>query len=209
MTPVESDDLPALMHAQGLGAWRGERWLFRGLDMVVRPGDMVAITGPSGAGKSTLLAILAGLQNAEEGHVERRTAAALAMQDPGLPGDLTLLDAVRCGALPGRPWWSSWWHLNASDRAVTELAALGLGPIARRKVRHASGGERQRAALARVLLGNAPLLLADEPVANLDQASAAQAMSRLHTVARQGRAVVVVLHQPDLVARWCNREVKL
>ncbi len=188
---------------------RGGRTLFAGLNLAVFPGELVAITGPSGAGKSTLLAILAGFQAPDTGSVVCRQRLALAMQDPGLPGDLSLLDATRCGALPGRSWWASWWRLNEADTAQRELTALGLGPIARRKVRHASGGERQRVALARLLMGDAPVLLADEPVANLDPASADIAMGRLQAAARSGRAVAVVLHQPELVARWCDREVRI
>lgn len=199
---------PVLLAATGLAAQRGGRWLFSGLDLALHVGEVVAITGPSGAGKSTLLGILAGLQAAQVGTVTRRCRVALALQDPGLPGDLTLRDAVRCGALPGRSW-SSWWRLSAVDRATAELSALGLGDLGQRKVRHASGGERQRAALARALLGDAPVLLADEPVANLDPAAADLAMSRIQSAARAGRAVAVVLHQPELVARWCDREVQI
>ncbi len=202
--------MSAALAATGLGIRRGDRWLVRGLDWELRPGELVAITGPSGCGKSSLLAVLGGLAPPDEGAVTRPLPLALAVQDHGLPGDLSLEQAVRCGDLATTPWWRSWWGLPQAGRARARAALdrLGLAAQARRKVRHCSGGERQRAALARLMQRDAPVWLADEPVANLDQGNAERALDLLRGAARAGRAVAVVLHQDDL-ARSCDRTLRL
>jgi len=201
-----------MLTVAGLGVQRGGTWLLRGLDLAVAAGEMVAVLGPSGCGKTSLLRTLAGLDQPGEGTVAKPQSTAFLLQDHGLPGDLSLFDAVRTGCLPRQRALRSLFALpGASERrrAWHELEALGLTGCARRKIRHVSGGERQRAALARLLVAGGDLLLADEPVANLDGAAAVLALGRLRAAAESGAAVLVVLHQPELAHRCCNRSIDL
>jgi ABC-type phosphate/phosphonate transport system ATPase subunit len=195
---------------RGLRLERGGRRLVDVFDLDVTAGEVVAITGPSGCGKTTLLRTLAGLEPPAAGSIASGPRA-LMLQELGLAGDLCLFDAVTTGALHRHHWIRSLWGLprHERQRAWQALDHLGLAHAARRKVRHCSGGERQRAALARLLVCGADLLLADEPVSNLDHASADTAMAALRGAASQGAGVVVVLHQRHLVERFCDRSVAI
>lgn len=181
------------------------------LDLVVEPGEVVALTGPSGCGKSTVLSVVLGLRLPEAGRV-RLGGVDLA--------DLDLADwRRRIGWMPQRP------HLfartvaenirlgrpDASDAEVeAALEAAGLDSVVRRLPDGAatrlgeggtglSAGERQRLALARALVRNAPLLLLDEPTASLDNETEADLLG---TVSRllEGRTGLLVAHRPAIVA---------
>ena len=188
---------------------RGRIDVLRGVDLVVEPGEVIAVLGPSGSGKSTLLHLLAGLDTADEGEVRwsgrtiahtqsdvaRRRAShvGLVFQHHYLLAELSALENVTLPArIQGR---------RAEAEARELLAAMGLGERGDAHLHALSGGERQRVAVARAMVLRPPVLLADEPTGSLDRASAREVYALLRELARErDAAVVVVTHDEGLVA---------
>ena len=213
---------PASPHvvARGLGLKRGDRWLFRGLDLNVPRGSFVAVVGPSGIGKSSFLACLAGLLAPTEGHLEIHDAAGRSHPPGDVPGATgvvfqnnllvptsSLLSNVLCGRLGRYPWWRTVFGLPRAERelAYRILCDLGLGEKVHRWVCETSGGEQQRTAIARALFQEPELYLADEPVSNLDTYLTGRVLGILRQeAARHGRTVFCVLHNPQLVDRFAE-----
>src|SRR4051794_38143970 len=194
---------------KGYGRGRGARRVLDGACLDVAPGEMVAIVGRSGSGKSTLLHLLGGLDWPEAGWVEvggerltRRGADAWRARRVGfvfqafhLVPELTGLENVLLAArLPGV-------GNGAVARGRELVARLGLDDVAQARPHELSGGEQQRFAMARALVAEPAVVLADEPTGNLDAESGAGVLDLLGSVAGAGRAVVVVTHEPDVVAR--------
>ncbi len=207
----------------------GGRPALTAVDLVVRPGERVALVGPSGAGKSTLLGVCAGAVRPSAGEVEvlgedlatLRPAALTAVrrrigsvhQRLHLVGRLRVVHNVNAGRLGA---WSTWEALSSLVRprepgaAREALARLGIADKLLERTDALSGGEQQRVALARVLVQDPDLVLADEPVSSLDPARADEVMRLLcGTVATSSRALLVSLHDFELAVRWCDRVVGL
>lgn len=179
--------------------------VFSGLAARFAAAQVTALVGPSGSGKSTLLAAISGYQPLSAGHVELRVGptspptppdparVAWVPQGSNALGRRSLLDNVAIAAL------SDGASLNeAHERAADSLAVVGLSALLHQQVRRLSGGELQRAALARALASGKELILADEPSANLDAANTeliAQILEGLTTRA----TIVVATHDPVLV----------
>jgi energy-coupling factor transport system ATP-binding protein len=161
-----------------------------GVDLVVKPGETVALMGRNGAGKSTLLRHAAGLMTPTRGQVRSAGRVALLLQNPN---DYFLHEHV---------------SEELSQRA---LAQAGLAQLAERNPRDLSGGERQRLALAIVAGdGDAPAVLAlDEPTRGMDRESKAQLAERLRRYAQDGVAVIVATHDPEFAATCADRAVLL
>ncbi len=191
-----------------------------GVGLHVDAGEFVAITGPSGSGKSTLLNILGCLDRPDSGRylIEGRDVAGLddeaaselrnrrigfVFQSFHLLPRLTVLENV---LLPLR------FHRGEADgvreHAMHLLERIGLADRAAHRPAELSGGQAQRAAIARALLLQPALLLADEPTGNLDSKSAAGVMALIDEVHRGGQTVVLVTHDAD-VAAHAPREVRL
>jgi len=207
--------LPAAVEARGLtrtyGNGRGARVILDSVDLDVARGELVAIVGRSGTGKSTLLQLLGGLDGVDGGTVHvagrpvtgasERALSALRRDEIGfvfqffhlldeLSGEgNVLLPAGLPGAAPG-----------AAARGQELIDRLGLRPVAGLAPHQLSGGEQQRFALARALVGDPSVVLADEPIGNLDAVSGAVVLGLLRGVADEGRAVVMVTHQPEAAA---------
>ena len=209
---------------RGLGLERDGRWLFRELDLALARGEFLAVVGPSGVGKSSLLACLAGLLHPSEGRVlydgptgprapeAMRGRLGLVFQDLRLVPTSTLLDNVRCGRLGRHHWWATAIGLPERERAEAYrlLQALGLGAQALRWASEASGGEQQRAAIARALFLEPEVVIADEPVSALDADGAARALELLRQEAgRRGATLVCVLHDRPLVTQFADRVLTL
>ena len=201
----------------------------RDLDLTVRLGERVALVGPSGAGKSTLLAVVAGSLRPSTGEVEVlghrfdgrdararhdvRRRIGVVHQRLDLVGRLRVVHNVNAGHL-GR--WSTWEALSSLVRprelgtVRDALERTGIADTLFARTDELSGGEQQRVALARVLVQDPDLVLADEPVASLDPARADEVLRLLcDTVASPTRTLVVSLHDFDLAVRRCDRVVGL
>jgi len=200
---------------------RGALTLFRNLDLVVQPGEMVAILGQSGAGKSTLLHILGALDTPTAGTVycastnvaqlSPRQAAAFRNREIGYVWQFHYLlpefSALENVAMPLLARGQS--KREAFPVAARWLSEVGLADRADHRPGELSGGEQQRVALARSLVNNPRLLLADEPTGDLDQTTAAlvfDLIRRLH--ASHGLTSILVTHNLELAAR-CSRSLRL
>lgn len=184
----------------------------------IRPGEVTAICGPNGAGKSSLLACLAGLERPGGGEVtldgapltslspqERARTIGYLPQAPEVAWDVSVEVLVSLGRLPwkGAP-------AGEEQQAVDEaIAALDLDALRHRQVSKLSGGERARALMARVLATRPHWLLADEPLANLDLAHAASLVARFRQQAKEGRGVVLVLHDLSSAMNHADRVLVL
>lgn len=179
-----------------------------GVDLSVGSGEFVALAGPSGSGKSTLLALLCGWETPDSGTLNYDGALAargpetlewaelaLVPQSLGLVPDLSLADNVLLPArLRGRP-------AGAEARAADLLADFGLAHLADRYPHQASLGEQQRVAVARALLLRPAVLLADEPTAHQDRASADRLLDEMAALAEEGAAVLIATHDEEAWAR--------
>jgi putative ABC transport system ATP-binding protein len=191
-----------------------------GVDLAIRAGEYVTLTGPSGSGKSTLLNVLGCLDRPDSGSyrldgIEVRTLDDTAasrvrnrrigfvFQSFHLLPRLTVLENV---LLPMR--FSEHPDEQAPRRAQTLLARVGLGDRMGHRPGELSGGQMQRAAIARALVLKPALLLADEPTGNLDSRSAKDVLALIDEVHQEGQTVVMVTHDND-VAAHAPRQVRL
>lgn len=200
-----------------------------GVDLTVQAGELVALLGPNGSGKSTLLRCVARLLDADAGTVVvdgaeltalrgaalRRVRPSLGMifQRSCLVRRRSAADNVAAGSLGRHPGLrTALGMLPAGERvrAVELLARVGLGAVAGQRADTLSGGQAQRAAVARALAQRPSVLLADEPVASLDPDAATGVMELLRGLAHdEGLAVLCVLHQPDLALAFADRIMAL
>ncbi|SOE00958.1 phosphonate ABC transporter ATP-binding protein [Caenispirillum bisanense] len=213
---------------------RGHRAL-ADIAMTVGEGEMVALIGASGSGKSTLLRHLSGLtiadRNGGAARVEilgrpmqaagrlardaRRIRADVGMvfQQFNLVGRLSVLTNVLLGCLGRIPGWRGTLGMFTEDEkrdAMRALARVGMADYAAQRASTLSGGQQQRVAIARTLMQKARVILADEPIASLDPASANTVMEALATINREdGITVVVSLHQVNYAAKYCPRTVAM
>jgi energy-coupling factor transport system ATP-binding protein len=164
--------------------------ILRGVDLVVEPGETVALMGRNGAGKSTLLRHAAGLLTPTRGRIECSGRVALLLQNPN---DYFLRERV------------------GEELSMEALHAAGLDGLAERNPRDLSGGERQRLALAIVTgEGDPPAVLAlDEPTRGMDREAKAELAAELHRRAQEGQAVIVATHDPEFAAACADRAVLL
>lgn len=181
----------------------------------LEPGSLAVLIGRSGAGKTTLLRCLDGLERPDSGSVRLEgeplgsTDAALVFQEGALLDGKSALENVLDGGLAREPVWRELldWHTPAAKRAAIErLHAVDLAGYADHRVGDLSGGERQRVGIARALQQEPRVLLADEPVASLDPATAHAVLERLASVVRRENLVgLVSLHQPRLAREIADR----
>ena len=182
----------------------------RGIDLTIAKNAITVLKGPSGSGKTTLLSIIGCMARPTTGRVIlngepvsglpekfqtelRRTTFGFVFQRFNLVRGISVLENVMLPAAPlGEP------HAVVRARAMERLAALDLGDKALMPVEHLSGGETQRAAIARALINDAPILIADEPTANLDTALADKFLSLLRQLRTEGRTIVMTSHDPRI-----------
>ena len=195
----------------------GDRPLLHATDLTVGLGQLTVLLGPNGAGKTTLIRVALGLLRADSGTariggdpVARLAAAERARRVAYLPQarpiawaqpvrDLVALGRYAHGAAPGR--------LSPADAAAVDraIAACGLEALAARPADTLSGGEQARIHIARALAAEAPMIIADEPVASLDPRHQHQVLGLLRGHVDRGGGALVVLHDLDLAARYGDR----
>jgi iron complex transport system ATP-binding protein len=205
--------------AQGITVTADGRAIVDAADLAVAPGELVGLIGPNGAGKSTLLRAVVGVRAREAGAItigeeraealpprERARRLAYLPQERRVEWRLSVNDVVMLGRFPHR---RSFGGRSEADRAAVEraLAAMDAGALAGREAASLSGGELARVLLARALAVEAPILLADEPIAGLDPYHQLHVMEALQAEARRGRGVLAVLHDLALAARFMDRLV--
>jgi sulfonate transport system ATP-binding protein len=185
---------------RGLSRSFGGRAVLAGLDLDIAPGEFVALIGRSGSGKSTLLRALAGLDQEVSGQISVPGAVSVAFQEPRLVPWKKVLANVALGL----------WGANPQAAALTALAEVGLAEHGSAWPVTLSGGEAQRASLARALVREPRLLLLDEPFSALD-ALTRMAMHRLvlSLWARHGPAVFLVTHDVDEALALADRVLVL
>ena len=195
--------------------------VLKGIDMEVKPGELVSLMGPSGCGKSTLLNIIGGLLDADSGSISlgtfeygtkspnrvvdvRRKGVGWIFQDFHLIDRLNALDNVAFSLeLSGIP------SAEAEKRAISALERVGLGDRMDFIPDQLSGGQQQRVAVARAISGSRPLILADEPTGNLDVKSGQEVIKLFQDLcAEDGLSVLMVTHDP-LLASMADRMLLL
>lgn len=226
--------MPAIEARSVSKAFERNKPVLNDVSLSIEDGEMVALIGASGSGKSTLLRLISGLETIDRGSVSAisvfdrtvqagggRTAEArrirrdvgVIFQQFNLVNRLSVLRNVLAGRLGKTPFWRGTLGLfTRADRirALQALERVGIIDFAHRRASRLSGGQQQRAAIARALTQEARLILADEPIASLDPASAEKVMGTLARINREdGVTVVVSLHQIDHAFRHCQRIIAL
>jgi putative ABC transport system ATP-binding protein len=210
-------DLKDVSLTLGEGASRVH--VLKGVDLAVESGEIVGIVGPSGSGKSTLLMVLAGLEKVDSGVVRiagevlndksedqvasfRGRNIGIVFQSFHLIPNMTALENVAVPLeLAG--------HADPFGVAARELTAVGLSDRVTHYPGELSGGEQQRAAIARALAPGSRILIADEPTGNLDQTTGRQVADLLFAkAAERAMTLVLVTHDAALAAR-CSRQVAM
>jgi energy-coupling factor transporter ATP-binding protein EcfA2 len=211
--PAPPGGVPVVALQRVSGGW-DRHPVLRDVDLEVRPGELVALMGRNGSGKTTLLRLVAGLHRPSSGRI------LVAGQDTTRvhPADI----AQTVGYLPQNPSALFFAETLRAELAFTQkhhrqsgldleatLAALGLGHAIDRHPRDLSGGERERAALAAVLVGGPRVLLLDEPTRGMDAARKRALVTTLHQLADDGVAILLATHDVELVAEVASRVVLL
>ena len=215
---VVNNTVQPILAAQALvktfPAQEGSVSVLNGIDLCFSHGESISIRGESGSGKSTLLNVLSGLEVADSGNLEwlgqevsdhslsslarlRQQFIGFVFQSYYLAPELNALQNVLLGArIAGQ--------LNQSvrARAIELLERVGMDHRLQYNVTKLSGGERQRVAVARALINDPPLILADEPTGNLDEATGAVVMDLLlEMVVEDKKSLILVTHNPEFAAR--------
>jgi len=212
----------ALTHSYGTGALRQE--VLSCVDMRIPPGEVVVVTGPSGSGKTTLLTLIGGLRTVEKGSLcvfgnelfaaPERTLTALrkrigyVFQAQNLIESLTAVENVELGMVLAANGHTAP-AAALRTRALAMLDAVGLSDRAHHFPRQLSGGEKQRVAVARALVPQPQLILADEPTAALDRDSGRTVADVLRRLARQSGAAIVLATHDNRIFDIADRIVTL
>jgi iron complex transport system ATP-binding protein len=209
------------LEIRSLAVVLGARRVLQDIDLRLEPGCLTVLIGPNGAGKTTLLRAMAGLVEPSAGEValngaavarmrgaERARAIAYLPQGGGVAWPLPVASVVALGRLPHGEKPD---HLPTEGRTAVNVAlrSVGLEGFETRPATSLSGGEHARMLLARALATQAPVLLADEPVAALDPRHQLIVLEVLKAHARAGATVVAILHDLNLAARFADRIVLL
>ena len=191
-----------------------------GVSAEIKDGEMVAVIGKSGAGKSTLLHILACIDSYQEGEYTidgtlvkdlsekqyakiRNEKIGMVMQDFALVEDFTALENVM---IPLN--FSKKKIPNKKEKALAALRSVGIEELAKKPCNKLSGGQKQRVSIARAIVNDPAMILADEPTGALDTKTSAEIMELFRTLNETGRTVIIVTHDMG-VAEQCGRVIEI
>ncbi|MEW8412021.1 MAG: ABC transporter ATP-binding protein [Candidatus Thiodiazotropha sp.] len=207
----------SLLSGKGLCVSRGQRPILKGVDIVLQPGEMLGLIGPNGAGKSTLLRILAGVIEPDAGELTLDGQGVGSLPHPARARRIAYLPQLSEIAWPmsveriielGRtPHLEPWQTVGDEDREIIGkvIRQTDLLALRDRSFNTLSGGEQARVLLARAMVTQPDILLADEPVSALDPAHQLDVMNLLRQHCESGHSVIVVLHDLSLAAHYCHR----
>ena len=200
----------------GVWAGYGERQVLSGVDLAVEQGTLIALAGPNGVGKSTLLRLIAGSLRPQQGCVtvmgtdvstlssrERAKRVAVVPQAPELPHGSSALEVVLMGRNP-HLGMLAWEGPEDVEIAVRAMRSTVSEEFMDRPIQQLSGGERQRVAVAMALAQETPVILLDEPTANLDLAFQPAIMRLLRDLAASGKTVVTAVHDLTLAGQFAD-----
>jgi len=209
------------LRALGLAVDLGRRHALTGIDLTIPSGRLTVMVGPNGAGKTTLMRTLAGLLQPARGQVtvagqpvshmsagERARTIAYLPQGGTVAWPLPVAEVIALGRLPHGEKPESL-PTEGREAVAAAIRAAGLNGFEDRPATELSGGERARVLLARALATQAPVLLADEPVAALDPRHQLIVLEVLKSEARAGRTVVAIMHDLTLAARFADEIILL
>lgn len=188
--------------------------ILKGISLQVQPGEFVAITGPSGNGKSTLLNMITGIDRPTDGEIMVTGQPVHKMSENQLAvwrGEqvgiifqffqmLPALSLLQNVVLP-MEFARKYSRQERRERAMDLLELVGLADQANKLPSMVSGGQQQRAAIARALANDPPLLVGDEPTGNLDSKTAGQVFTLFHQLVERGKTMLMVTHDKDLAAQ--------
>lgn len=225
--PEASDVVAPGVQAKGLSKSYGSLLALSGLDLTVLPGERVAVAGPSGGGKTTLLCLLAGLIQPDGGELslmgrdmarirpgrELSELVGIIHQQFNLVPHLPVVHNVLAGRLGQWGTFRSLFSLvSPRDRELAQnaLKQLGIEEKINERTLRLSGGEQQRVAIARLIVQNPRIVLADEPVSSLDPARANEILQLLTGLTSDsGGTLLASLHAPDLIRKYFTRVIGL
>ena len=190
----------------------------RGINLEIEAGEFTAIVGTSGSGKSTLLHIIGGMDKLTSGtyrfqnqlisdysinqlHRFRKENISFVFQHFALMNRYTVYENVEMPLLARG-------IKQRKSTVMKYLEYVKIEHLKNKKVTQLSGGEQQRCAIARALIAETPILLADEPTGALDQNTSSEIMDYFESIAKTGKTVVIITHDPNIAAR-CNRIVRV
>ena len=203
--------------AKGVWASYGERSVLSGVDLEVERGSFVALAGPNGVGKSTLLRLVSGVIKPTRGSIrvsgmdvselsarERARMVAVVPQDPELPNGAPAIEVVLMGRNP-HLGLLSWESDSDVQTALDAMRMTYTEELLDRPVDELSGGERQRVAIAIALAQQTPIILLDEPTANLDLAYQPAIMELMRGLVSSGKTILAAVHDLTLAAQFCDK----
>ncbi|MBZ0162906.1 MAG: ABC transporter ATP-binding protein [Notoacmeibacter sp.] len=209
-----------MLNAQSVTVSLSDREIVHDVSLAIAAGEVVALLGPNGAGKSTLMRALAGIipfagtlsvdgrPTATMRAGERARAIAYLPQDHVVHWPISIANLVLLGRLPHQRFGQA---VSAADRqaALTAMRMMQIEGLADRPATEVSGGELARALAARAIAQDTPVIIADEPAAGLDPAHQIRLMSAFRSLAAEGKAVLLSIHDIELAARWSDRVVMM
>ncbi|MHC1718436.1 MAG: ABC transporter ATP-binding protein [Acidaminococcaceae bacterium] len=209
--------METVIAVNGLSAGYQNKSILNNVSFSVKRGEMIGIIGPNGAGKSTLLKTIRGLLPKQKGNIvlfeteiealsEREFARNVAylQQHVDVSFGYTGKELVMAGRYPYLEWWQG---ESADDETIVRqcMEYTGVWDLADTSVEQVSGGQKQRILLAKVLAQKTPILFLDEPTTGLDIVYQEEIFRFCETLCKAGKTVIMVAHELNLAAKFCNR----